>query len=310
MAGTVSPSPLSSAGCHNQALAYVVCNVCDQPGTLEDSTDIARVPCHVRRFSDHLFTVWRCGNCLSLHSAEDVDLGVYYAHYPFQQHKLDFHGRIGYRNRLAFLTKQGFSPSGTLLDFGCGSGVFLQFLRERRYSRVSGYDAFVPEYADRATLDRQYDAVTAYDVIEHVADPDSSLASIVRCVKPGGLLALGTPNASRIPLSQTRGAFAVELSQPYHRHILSEDALLSLVRRHGLEPLSISRRFYFDSLYPSVNTRFLWTYIHETGGMIDVCVEPPHTGAVLRSPRLWFAAFFGYFFPPPGNILLTLRRVR
>src|SRR5215469_8750438 len=98
------------------------CNLCDNPGTLEGATDRAKVPCNVRAFKDGLFTVWRCTGCGSLHSAEDADLNYYYSDYPphrIDATKLNFITRLGCRNRLRLLKRQGLKPVDRVLDYGC-----------------------------------------------------------------------------------------------------------------------------------------------------------------------------------------------
>lgn len=250
------------------------CNVCDEPETLNASTEQAQVPCHVHCFRDESFTVWRCKNCGSLHSKEVVDLERFYASYPFKDHKLDFHTRIGYRNRLNLLKRQGAKPNHLILDYGCGAGLYVKFLREQGFQNVHGYDPFIPHFADDQILEKKFDIVVSHDVIEHVEEPIHFLENMVRLLKPNGLLVLGTPNASEISL-RSEDVLAVELSQPYHRHILSEKALSHLAERFALEPVHTYRRFYFDSFIPSVNTKFMWKYVELNGGFIDVCVKPP-----------------------------------
>lgn len=284
------------------------CNLCEKPGTFERAQEIAIVPCHVRRFKDNLFTVWRCTNCGSLHSKEDADLALYYKHYPFQNHKLDFHARIGYRNRLRLLKRRGIRKESLILDYGCGAGLFVDFLKEEGFTNVRGYDAFVEKYSDVSVLSDKYDVVVSHDVIEHVDDPRDYLRTLVSLLKIQGVLVIGTPNADRISLKPQRH-FPVELSQPYHRHILSERMLKILAAEFGLDIEHTYRRFYFDSLYPGVNTRFMWTYVNTLGGFIDACVEPPRIDIIRSSPKLLFYAFFGYFFPPRGNILLSMRKI-
>ena len=83
--------------------------------------------------------------------------------------------------------------------------------------------------------------------------------------------------------------------------------LLALGREQGLEPADIYRRSFYDSLIPTVNSRFLWRYL-EKSGLLDTAVEPPRTSLVLRSPDLLFSAFFGYFFPPGDWILVSFRK--
>jgi SAM-dependent methyltransferase len=284
-----------------------VCPVCDQPGSFESATEVARVPCHVRCFQDDYFTVWRCTNCGSLHSKENADLPKYYSRYPFKDHKLDYFASRAYANRLRLLRKVGVRNDSRILDYGCGSGVFIDFLARRGFSNLHGFDAFIPRFADPSVLSTKFDVVTSYDVIEHVSDPREYLKQLVDALADGGLLILGTPNADGIRLSP-KPPFPVELSQPYHRHIFSERQLFSLAREHGLTPVYVYRRFYFDTWWPFVNTRFLWSYVQATGGFIDVCVKPLQLGIVARSPRLILNALLGYFAKERGNILVTFKK--
>lgn len=207
------------------------CNLCEDPGTLEGAAEAGEVPCNVREFSRDLFTLWRCTGCGSLHCAQDADLDRYYARYPLKIQKLSFNDRIGYRNRLRLLQAQGLSSSARILDYGCGAGLFVEFLREQGIENATGYDPYVPEYADQRRLEEQYDAVVSYDVIEHSDDPRSFLRSLVRLVRPGGLVVVGTPNAQNVSVHRKGDP---SLHVPYHRHILSERALLALGREDGL----------------------------------------------------------------------------
>lgn len=266
--------------------------------------EIGAVPCNVREFSRDLFTLWRCTGCGSLHCAEDADLDRYYAHYPLSSQKLSFNDRIGYRNRLRMLQAQGLSSSDRILDYGCGAGLFVDFLREQGVENAAGYDPYVPKYADPRVLERQYDAVVSYDVIEHSEDPRRFFQSLAGLVKPGGLLAIGTPNAQNVSIHRKGDP---SLHVPFHRHILSERALLALGKKAGCEPAQVYERSFYDSLYPTVNSRFMWRYIEKTGGLLDAAVEPPRAGLVLSSPDLLFFALFGYFFPLGDNIVVIFR---
>ena len=285
--------------------ACTECNVCESPGRMGGAIEVGRVPCNVRRFQDRLFTLWRCTGCASIHCAEDVDLAHYYAQYPLKYQRLTVSERIGYGNRIRLLERHGFARSQRILDYGCGAGLFVDFLRERGVSQAFGYDAFVEQYQSPHRLRETYDAVTAYDVVEHYDDPRQFMREVVPLLRSGGLLAVGTPNADHVSIARIGDP---SLHPPYHRHILSEKALLALGREHGLDPVHVHPRSFYDSLVPTVNSRFMWSYVRACDGLLDSAVEPPRVGLVLRSPELVFKAFFGYFLPLRDNILVTFRK--
>jgi SAM-dependent methyltransferase len=168
-------------------------------------------------------------------------------------------------------------------------GLFVEFLREQGLENATGYDPFVPKYRNPRLLEDQYDVVVSYDVIEHSDEPRVFLRSLVRLVKPGGLLVIGTPNAQNVSIHREGDP---SLHVPYHRHILSQRALLALGKKAGCEPAHVYERSFYDSLYPTVNSRFMWRYIQKTGGLLDAAVEPPRTRLVLSSPDLLFFALF------------------
>jgi len=284
--------------------ACVKCNLCEEPGTLADPAEVGAVPCNVREFSKEVFTLWRCIGCGSLHCAEDADLNRYYAHYPLKRQKLNFNDRVGYRNRWRMIQAQGLAPSSHILDYGCGAGLFVDFLHQQGVENAKGYDPYVPKYADPLALHRQYDAIVSYDVIEHSEEPREFFRSLVRLVKPGGLLVIGTPNAQNVSL---RRKGSPSLHVPFHRHILSKRALLALGKEAACEPARVYERSFYDSIYPTVNSRFMWRYIEKAGGMLDAAVEPPRPGLVLSSPELLFFAFFGYFVPLRENMIVIFR---
>jgi len=93
-----------------------------------------------------------------------------------------------------------------LLDFGCGTGFNLSFLRE--YGEVSGADRLRPEDrefrrpdgfplldVERDLADRQgsFHLVTALDVLEHLDDDVQALRELGGLLAPGGQIVLTVP---------------------------------------------------------------------------------------------------------------------
>jgi SAM-dependent methyltransferase len=110
---------------------------------------------------------------------------------------------------------------GRLLDVGCGTGLFLAVARRRgwksfgiddcaeatRHAREHfGLEVWDGEFADFASGDRQFDAITGWDILEHSRAPVELLRTIRRCLAPGGVVGLSTPNQRSI-LDVVAGGF-------------------------------------------------------------------------------------------------------
>ena len=105
------------------------------------------------------------------------------------------------------------AAGGRLLDIGCGTGIFCHTARDFGW-RPAGIDdaGQAVEFArNEYGLDVQlgnfeslrleadaFDLVTMWDVIEHSRAPGRLVVNAVRCLRPGGLLAVSTPNQRNI----------------------------------------------------------------------------------------------------------------
>lgn len=281
------------------------CNICQDEGC---ASEIAEIRSNVRMFRDERFAVWRCRGCGSLHCGNEVDLEHYYRYYPFGEHELDFWARTSYRAYLNRLRTCGLTSEHRVLDYGCGPGLLLKFLQSAGINEAYGYDAHVPKYADPSVLDQRFDWIIAQDLIEHVDDPAQAMQRFASLLPPGGMLCIGTPNAEGIDLHDPE-RFIHSLHQPYHRHILSERALLALGGRCGFQTHRVINRFYYDTLVPTVNYRFLLGYLRRAGNDLDAAFEPPKPSLVMFSPALWILSVFGYFMPPRSEMMVIFRRL-
>ena len=103
-----------------------------------------------------------------------------------------------------------------------------------------GYEAHVVDCSDpdavRALGLAPADVVVAGEVIEHIDDARAFLDALHVLVKPGGILAVTTPNATA--LSSTIAAFAnLEINHPDHVTTFTPYTLDTMLRRHNWEPI-------------------------------------------------------------------------
>jgi 2-polyprenyl-3-methyl-5-hydroxy-6-metoxy-1,4-benzoquinol methylase len=243
------------------------CIVC-RTETARAQAKSARIRSNVKRFSHETFEVWQCPSCASVHAAAEVDLAFYYAHYPFHSQRISAGTRLMFASKLRELEKLGLKRTHRVLDYGCGGGAFVHFLRERGYSQARGYDAYVSEGEMSEPPGSDYDVLLSQDVLEHVDDPREHLETLKGLCVRGGLLVLGTPNAAAIDLQQPEEYIHV-LHQPYHRHIVTADALTAMARAIGLELLKVKPGFFGNRAIPGMNGRYMRRMLRLQGDTID-----------------------------------------
>lgn len=167
---------------------------------------------------------------------------------------------MGFRNRIRQLRR--FAPQrGQLLDVGAGIGIFMKMAREDGW-HVFGIDPqrSAAEIARRhfkvdievGALDtvlfesRNFDAITLWDVLEHVHDPGILLAQCKKMLKPGGLLCLSIPNASGICARLFKGHWRYVMGT--HLNYFTTTYAESMLRRSGFLVFHRSTAFKVQSI--------------------------------------------------------------
>ncbi|MGH6849803.1 MAG: class I SAM-dependent methyltransferase [Methylocella sp.] len=123
-----------------------------------------------------------------------------------------------------------------VLDVGCGFASFRSCLPEAVYT---GLD---PHFAEGSTAGGvrnetlaqhlvahagSYDAVCAFQVLEHVKAPAALFAQMVQAAKPGGLIFVGVPH---VPSALTRIPNFVMNAPPHHLTWWTKSALVELAK--------------------------------------------------------------------------------
>ena len=122
---------------------------------------------------------------------------------PFQRRK--------YEPSVARLEAAGLSSNGRIVDVGVGYGCFLALLRELNFTNTVGMDPFpasidIAQEMSGAEIrsgriedekwpfeEQSLDAITCFDVIEHLERPGIFFENAIKYVRPGGLVLATTP---------------------------------------------------------------------------------------------------------------------
>lgn len=138
-------------------------------------------------------------------------------------------------------------PDGRLLDVGCGSGGLLLVMRRLGWraegvdtdpravevARTLGLDARQGNLEDQGYADESFDAIMMSHVIEHVRDPLELVRTCRRLLRPGGRLAIVTPNGRSHGHRRYRDIWR-GLEPPRHLRVFTAGSLRQLVHDAGL----------------------------------------------------------------------------
>ncbi len=165
---------------------------------------------------------------------------------PFVRRMMD-----GFERRLDELLEAA-SPR-SLLDVGCGEGVLVHRWAQRLDgSRVVGIDLEEPSiqagWAQRTApnleyrvmkaenlplADNEFDLACAIEVLEHVPDPEHTLAEMARCAEHRLLVSVPREPLWRM-LNMARGAYLKDLGNtPGHLNHWSKRSFVKLLSRYG-----------------------------------------------------------------------------
>ena len=155
--------------------------------------------------------------------------------------------RYGVAKRCRVITKR--KRPGRILDVGCGTGHFLNGMKLRgwqtfgtefseeaaAYARERfGLEVLVGELEEAEFPAAYFDAVTIWNVLEHLHDPLATLMEVNRLLKDGGLLVFSIPNWDSVD-ARLFGEFWVGLDMPRHLYAFPRPALEKLLAKTGFK---------------------------------------------------------------------------
>lgn len=199
----------------------------------------------------------RCERCQHAFLTGSADVKAYEEFYQTRtshhasEKKLDWDYsdqklRYVYAPLLSALSR--FSSPGKLVDVGCSNGAFVRAASKTGWDAVgvelekasaetairNGVNVVNDDLVNVGFSENSINCVTMWQLIEHIGDPTPLLKEITRILRPGGILAVSTPNIQSIAWTLL-GARWRAVDPSVHLHLFSVKSLRLLFERHGFE---------------------------------------------------------------------------
>lgn len=169
---------------------------------------------------------------------------------------------------------------GSLIDVGAATGYFLALAQKRGWStagveisehaaeigRRKGLDIKTGKIEDAGFSPASFEAITLWDVIEHLPNPREIIQICHRLLKKNGVIAINTPDAGSLT-SKILGKRWPLLVPPEHLIIFSRKILAETLRDNGFQiytAAKIGKKFalqYVFQILSNSSKFFLWKWL-------------------------------------------------
>lgn len=226
--------------------------------------------------SQENFNIVSCKSCgfkFTNPRPENSVIGDYYKAEEYVSHSNTTKGVVNklYHSVRNYTLKQklklisSYVSRGTMLDYGCGTGMFLTVCKNdgwetygmepddnaRKMSIEKGLDVFSDKdkVSDRIA-DKKFNAITLWHVLEHVTDMEATLSFFKSKLNDDGVLIIAVPNHVSYD-AQYYKEFWAAYDVPRHLHHFDINSMTSLVEKAGFK-FKESKPMKFDSFYVSM----------------------------------------------------------
>jgi 2-polyprenyl-3-methyl-5-hydroxy-6-metoxy-1,4-benzoquinol methylase len=210
----------------------------------------------MRAFVKNGVDIYTCPSCGCImadvgYAQDSYETGAYYT-LAFKT-KTEIEAHWGFRWRHILQTLQRYTARPSILDVGAGNGYFVYLARTEFGMPADGLEISETEAAfasrmfgldllrgDLGDVQREYDVVSSFNVIEHVAAPASLLAAMSEKLNARGYLIVTTPNPACVH-RRIKGLKDWRMVHPpHHINLFTRTALSELVARAGFDVLRYS----------------------------------------------------------------------
>lgn len=118
----------------------------------------------------------------------------------YTERLIRFNSSEKYLNEMEFVLKLIEPKDGQrILDYGCGLGTFVNYIKDTSNAEVLGYDieylglGEIPDWFTKELSD-SYDSVYFMHSLAHITDAEEVLTKVKKYLKAGGKIIVNTPN--------------------------------------------------------------------------------------------------------------------
>ena len=265
------------------------CPVCNATAfnTVVDTVDYST--------SKENFSVVQCTSCSHMFTNDRIvekEIGPYYDNPDYISHTDDQKGlfakvyqtlrKVNLRRKCSYVAQ--FVTKGRVLDYGCGTGQFLEALT------LEGHDAQGVEInaaaRDKASrfgrvsesikeVEGDLDVITMWHVMEHVYDLHDLVEAFKKRLKKGGALIVAVPNPES-PDAKHYGKYWAAWDVPIHVHHFTKNSMVQFLGSHD---------FKLHDIIPMDMDAYY----------ISLLSEQYKSGASKKSPKHWLSAVYQGF---------------
>lgn len=237
----------------------------------------SKITCRDFTVSQENFNIVQCKNCgfCFTNPVPDEDhIGKYYQSEDYVSHSNTNKGVINslyqiikkrtIHQKAKLITRQSGKKTGTLLDYGCGTGSFLAHMKSLGWNTIG----LEPSPNARKVAQDEYglnlqpieqlwnlapqsvDVISLWHVLEHVHRLNDTIAQITHVLKDDGLLVIAVPNVTAYEAYHYQKFWAA-YDVPRHLYHFSIGTMERLMSNHNL--VVYERKLMpFDAYYVSM----------------------------------------------------------
>jgi SAM-dependent methyltransferase len=219
-----------------------------------------------RYFIDEWFKIVECVSCgLGFVNPRPTssEISRYYpsSFYDYFERERNSH-MIRYFTEAKFLPPIASDGHRLLLDLGCANGDFPRFMRQLGWRvegvevsessrKITDFKVYKQEFKDIGIYEPQYDAITAWAVLEHVHDPMAYFKKAGQVLKSAGVFVFLVTNFKSL---SSRSLFLEDV--PRHLYFFTEGTIRRYLAESNFDLIKVTYSNDIFSMHPSNFLRY------------------------------------------------------